>query len=121
MTAQLDCDVVIVGARAGGASTAMLLARAGLDVIVMDRSRYGLDTLSTHALMRAAVLQLRRWDLIDEVAAAGTPAIERTTFHYAAKSMTLEFEDGAELYAPRRTVLDPILVDAAGAAGAEIR
>ena len=54
-------DVVVVGARAAGAATAMLLARAGLDVLVVDRSRYGADTLSTHALMRAGVLQLHRW------------------------------------------------------------
>ena len=47
-------DVVVVGARAAGAATAMLLARAGLDVLVVDRSRYGSDTLSTHALMRVA-------------------------------------------------------------------
>ena len=120
MSAQLGADVEIVGARAGGASTAMLLARAGLDVIVIDRSRYGLDTLSTHALMRAAVLQLRRWDLIDKVAAAGTPAVPRVTFHYAAKSNTIEFEAGDELYAPRRTVLDPLLVDSAREAGARV-
>ena len=54
-------DVVVVGARAAGAATAMLLARAGLDVLVVDRSRYGADTLSTHALMRAGVMQLQRW------------------------------------------------------------
>src|SRR5262245_9125727 len=55
----ISSDVVIVGARVAGAATAMLLAQAGLDVIVVDRSGYGLDTLSTHALMRAAVTQLR--------------------------------------------------------------
>ena len=58
-------DVVVVGARAAGAATAMLLARAGLDVLVVDRSRYGADTLSTHALMRGGVLQLHRWGLLD--------------------------------------------------------
>ncbi len=51
-------DAVVVGARAAGAATAMLLARHGLRVLVVDRSRYGADTLSTHALMRGGVLQL---------------------------------------------------------------
>ena len=66
-------DVIVVGARAAGAATAMLLARSGLDVLVLDRGRYGADTLSTHALMRGGVVQLHRWGLLDAVVAAGTP------------------------------------------------
>ncbi len=115
-------DVVVVGARAAGAATAMLLARAGLDVLVVDRSRYGADTLSTHALMRAGVVQLHRWGLLDAVAAS-TPAVRRTTFTYADAevSITIKPSHGVDaLYAPRRTVLDPILVDAARAAGARV-
>ena len=54
------CDVVIVGGRCAGAATAMLLARAGLSVQVVERGRRGTDTLSTHALMRGAVVQLHR-------------------------------------------------------------
>src|SRR5690349_22281651 len=76
-------DVVVVGARAAGAGTALLLARAGLRVLVVDRGRYGSDTLSTHALMRGGVLQLSRWGLLDRVIAAGTPPVHRTTFRYA--------------------------------------
>jgi 2-polyprenyl-6-methoxyphenol hydroxylase-like FAD-dependent oxidoreductase len=117
-------DVVIVGARAAGAATAMLLARAGLDVFVVDRSRYGADVLSTHALMRAGVVQLHRWGLLDAVVAAGTPAVRRTTFTYADDEVpiTIKPSHGVDaLYAPRRTVLDPILVDAARVAGATIQ
>ena len=58
-------DVIVVGARAAGAATAMLLPRSGLDVLVLDRGRYGADTLSTHALMRGGVVQLHRWGLDD--------------------------------------------------------
>src|SRR5687768_14559976 len=75
-------DVVVVGARAAGAATAMLLAQRGSRVLVVDRSAEGSDTLSTHALMRAGVLQLRRWGLLDRLIAAGTPAIRHTAFHY---------------------------------------
>ena len=39
-----DFDVVVVGARVAGASTAMLLARAGARVLVLDRSAYGSDS-----------------------------------------------------------------------------
>ena len=63
-------DVVVVGARAAGAATAMLLARAGMRVLAIDRQSYGSDTLSTHALMRPAVMQLARWDLFDRLARA---------------------------------------------------
>jgi 2-polyprenyl-6-methoxyphenol hydroxylase-like FAD-dependent oxidoreductase len=119
-----EYDVVVVGARAAGAATAMLLAQRGARVLVVDRSSEGSDTLSTHALMRAGVLQLRRWGLLDRLIAAGTPAIRHTAFHYGnvITNVTLKPVAGVEaLYAPRRTVLDPLLVDAARQAGAEVR
>jgi flavin-dependent dehydrogenase len=117
-------DAVIVGARPAGAATAMLLARAGLDVLVVDRSEYGRDTLSTHALMRAGVLQLARWGLLEAVVAAGTPPIRRTQFHYEDGTSEISLKPAAgvdALYAPRRTVLDAVLVDAARDAGATVR
>jgi menaquinone-9 beta-reductase len=117
-------DAIIVGARAAGATTAMLLARQGLRVLVLDRARYGSDTLSTHALMRPAVLQLARWGLLEAVIDSGAPPIRRATFHYPGESLAVDIKpaDGIDaLYAPRRTVLDRILVDAAVEAGAEFR
>ena len=117
-------DAVIVGARCAGAATAMLLARAGMKVLVIDRQTYGSDTMSTHALMRTGVLQLDRWGVLPAVMAAGTPEIRATTFHYGCDSLSLSIkpEHGIEhLCAPRRTVLDRILVEAARAAGADVR
>jgi 2-polyprenyl-6-methoxyphenol hydroxylase-like FAD-dependent oxidoreductase len=117
-------DVAVVGARAAGAATACLLARSGLRVVLVDRARYGADTLSTHALMRGGVLQLSRWGLLDEVIAAGTPPVRRTTFRYANTVVPIPIKSshGVDaLYAPRRTVLDPIFVDAAVAAGVDVR
>jgi 2-polyprenyl-6-methoxyphenol hydroxylase-like FAD-dependent oxidoreductase len=116
-------DVIIAGARCAGASTALLLARAGLDVLVVDPLPRGRDTLSTHALMRAGVMQLERWGLLDAVMAAGTPPIRTTSFHYADETIEIAIKPGDRieaLYAPRRTVLDPILADAAEAAGAHV-
>jgi len=117
-------DAIICGARCAGAATAMLLARAGMRVLVVDRGRYGTDTLSTHALMRGGVFQLKRWGLLERLIAAGTPPIRTTSFHYADETVDIEIKpaDGVDaLYAPRRTVLDRLLVDAAREAGAEIR
>jgi flavin-dependent dehydrogenase len=117
-------DALVVGARAAGASTALLLARRGLRVLAVDRGAYGADTLSTHALMRAGVLQLARWGLLGRIEAAGTPRVERTVFHYEDEAVDVRIKprDGVPaLYAPRRTLLDRVLVDAAVEAGASVR
>jgi 2-polyprenyl-6-methoxyphenol hydroxylase-like FAD-dependent oxidoreductase len=117
-------DAVIVGARCAGAATALLLARSGAKVLVVDRQPYGSDTMSTHALMRSAVMQLTRWGLTPDIVAARTPAIQSTTFHYGGEAVRVDIkpEHGVEfLMAPRRTVLDPVLVDAAREAGAVVR
>jgi 2-polyprenyl-6-methoxyphenol hydroxylase-like FAD-dependent oxidoreductase len=121
--ADLDYDVVVVGGRCAGAATAMLLARAGVRVAVVERAGAGSDTLSTAALMRAGVIQLQRWGLLDRVIAAGTPAVRHTLFQYgeATTAVSLKRVAGvAALYAPLRSLLDAILVQAAGAAGADV-
>jgi 2-polyprenyl-6-methoxyphenol hydroxylase-like FAD-dependent oxidoreductase len=119
----VDYDAVVVGARCAGAATAMLLARRGLRVLMIDRGRYGTDTLSTHALMRAGVLQLHRWGILEQIKAADTPSVHSTAFHYADQIVTVPIkpQDGVDgLYAPRRTVIDALLVDAAGSAGVDV-
>ena len=118
-------DVVVVGGRVAGASTAMLLARRGLRVLLLERAPApGTDTLSTLALMRAGVLQLGRWGLLGKLEAAGTPPVRQTVVHYGADAELVPIKEKAgvaALYAPRRTVLDAILVEAAAEAGAEVR
>ena len=119
-----EYDVVVVGGRVAGASTALLLARAGVRVVLVDRDRYGSDTLSTLALTRGGVVQLARWGVLPDVAAAGTPPIRQVVFCYAdgeQVSVAIKPSAGVEaLYAPRRYLLDRLLVDAAAAAGAEV-
>ena len=120
---QARYDAVVVGGRCAGAATALLLARSGLSVLVVEQGAYGSDTLSTHALMRGGVLQLRRWGLLERLRAAGTPPVRTTTFHYAGERVEIAIEprDGVDaLYAPRRTRLDALLVDAARESGAQV-
>ncbi len=115
-------DAIIIGARAAGASTAMLMARAGMKVLAIDRQAYGSDTLSTHSLMRTGVVQLHRWGVLDQIAKR-TPAVRHTSFQYERETVNIEIraKHGVDaLYAPRRTVLDACLVDAAREAGATI-
>jgi flavin-dependent dehydrogenase len=124
MTTTSHHDVVVVGARVAGAATAMLLARAGLRVLVVDQAREGSDTMSTHAFMRAGVIQLSRFGVLDELRAGGTPPIRRTVIRYGETEEVVPIKPVAHcdaLYAPRRTTLDPLLVAAARRAGAEVR
>src|SRR5207249_11536718 len=105
----MKLDAVIVGARCAGAATALLLARAGARVLVVDKGVYGSDTLSTHALMRGAVLQLHQWGVLPVIVAAGTSPVYSTTFSYREQDITVPIEPRfgvSALYAPRRALLD---------------
>lgn len=117
-----DYDVVVVGARVAGASTAMLLARRGHRVLVIDRAPMPSDVVSTHAILRSGILQLSRWGILDEVVAAGTPAVRDITLGFGEERIefAVRAEHGVDtLYAPRRYILDNILVESALKAGAE--
>src|SRR5262245_30166116 len=118
-------DVIVVGARVAGAATAMLLARQGLRVLVVDRVSFPSDTISSHQLQVPGVALLQRWGLLGKLAAAGTPPISRVRFD-AGAGVVLDgrfpaYEGVDALYSPRRTVLDSILVEAAREAGVEVR
>ena len=117
-------DVVIVGARAAGGAAALLLARLGHDVVVVDRELLPSDTVSTHSIARGGVVQLHRWGLLDAVLASGAPPIRQVTFHVAGESVTQTVKDKSgvdHLVAPRRHVLDTIVACAARQAGADLR
>ena len=117
-------DAIVVGARCAGSPTAMLLARAGHRVLLVDRAGFPSDTLSTHYIHQPGVARLRRWGLLDRVVATGCPPARRMTFDVGPFALTgaPAPADGADAaYAPRRYLLDQILLEAASAAGAEVR
>ena len=117
-------DVVVVGGRVAGSATAMLLARLGHDVVVLDQASFPSDTVSTHSIARSGVVQLRRWGLLDDVVDSGAPVIRQVTFNAAGElvSRTIKEKAGVDfLVAPRRYVLDTILATAAEHAGAQVR
>jgi 2-polyprenyl-6-methoxyphenol hydroxylase-like FAD-dependent oxidoreductase len=116
-------DVIVVGARCAGAPTAMLLARKGYRVLAVDRATFPSDTVSTHLIHPPGVGALRRWGLLDRVIATGCPAIHTYAFDFGAFTLTGSPGEARSdvAHAPRRTVLDKILVDAASAAGVEVR
>src|SRR5688572_14545048 len=117
-------DAVIVGARCAGAPTAMLLARKGYDVMLVDRASFPSDTLSSHFLHQAGAAALARWGLLDELVATDVPPVAKTTLDLGPIKISGRARPapGAETaFGPRRIVLDKILVDAAARAGAEVR
>ena len=117
-------DAIVVGARCAGSPAAMLLARKGHRVLLLDRASFPSDIMSTHYIQPLGVERLKRWNLLDQVAATGCTLIR--SVHFNLGPIVLEgFPPGPAgvdfVCAPRRTVLDKILVDAAVHAGAELR
>jgi 2-polyprenyl-6-methoxyphenol hydroxylase-like FAD-dependent oxidoreductase len=118
-----DYDVVIVGARIAGAATALELADAGHRVALIDRAEFPSDTLSTHAIARTGVILLDRLGVLDAVVDSGAPAVRDVAFHHAGSvtRRTIKDRHGVDfVVAPRRHILDALLLDAARAAGAEV-
>ena len=118
-------DAIVVGARCAGASLAMLLARKGYRVLLVDRASFPSDqTMSTHLVWQNGTNRLRKWGLLDKVAASNCPPMSSFIIDFGALSLAGEpppLDGQKHAFAPRRYVLDKILVDAAGEAGAEVR
>src|SRR5262249_15088907 len=117
-------DVIVIGARCAGAPTAMLLARKGYKVLLVDRGTFPSDIPHGHFIHRHGPQRLRRWGLLDRITATHCPAVSSTImdlgdFPLAATGL---IADGVALgYGPRRSVLDQVLVTAAVESGAELR
>ncbi len=118
-------DAIIVGARCAGASTAMLLARKGLKVLLVDRDAKGSDMpISTHMIWHAGAKKLKDWGLLDRVNATGCTPMKRFVLDLGEISLTGPAPAAGDVdvaIAPKRKVLDDLLVDAAIEAGAEYR
>ena len=118
-------DVIIVGARCAGSPLAMLLARKGYRVLLVDRASFPSDmTMSTHLVWHAGASYLKRWGLLDQVAGSNCPPISQMCIDFGPIVLTgtpPPADDANLAYGPRRIVLDKILVDAAVNAGVELR
>ncbi len=116
-------DAIVIGARCGGAPTAMLLARKGYKALLVDRARFPKDIPHGHFIHRHGPRRLHQWGLLDRIVDTNCPLITSITRDDGGIALTGRdlIIDGVALgYGPRRTVLDKVLVDAAVEAGAEL-
>ncbi|MDX6199099.1 MAG: hypothetical protein QOJ79_2250 [Actinomycetota bacterium] len=118
---ELSYDVAIVGARCAGSALARLLAQAGLRVVVIDRARFPSDTHSTACISTTGTELLHAWGVLDEVVGLGAPNLSEVRLSTPSQTLLVPLPpDGHGLVAPRRTVLDKLLVDMARSAGADV-
>ncbi len=117
-------DVIVVGARCAGAPAAMLLARQGQRVLLVDKAAMPSDSLSTHYIQQRGVALLAKWGLLDRVRTTDCPPIRGVDFDFGPfviKGDPPPADGIADAFAPRRKVLDPLLQNAAVEAGVELR
>jgi flavin-dependent dehydrogenase len=117
-------DAIVIGGRCAGASVAMLLARRGLKVLLLDRARFPSEIPHGHFIHRHGPRRLRDWGLLDRVLATGCPPVTSITMDFGDFPLTGEdlVVDGVPVgLGPRRAALDRVLVEAAVEAGAELR
>ncbi|MEE9416123.1 MAG: NAD(P)/FAD-dependent oxidoreductase [Acidimicrobiales bacterium] len=119
-----ECDVVVVGCRVAGSSTAIEFARLGNEVIAIDATTFPSDTLSTHLIFPGCVAQIKALGALDKLLATGTPTMNHAIVNHGGEDAhgTYSPVDGID-YAmcPRRTTLDSVLVDEARQRGVDVR
>ena len=117
-------DAIVIGARCAGAATAMLLARNGHRVLLLDRAAFPSDVHQGHFIHRHGPKRLADWGLLEKIVATNCPPIAThlTDFgDFPLIGRGVRTGNVAWGYGPRRRHLDRVLVEAAIEAGAEFR
>ncbi|WP_329113006.1 NAD(P)/FAD-dependent oxidoreductase [Streptomyces sp. NBC_01465] len=117
-------DVIVIGARCAGSPTAMLFAKKGYRVLLLEKAQFPLDTLSSHYIHMQGMSLLNRWGLLDKLRDAGCRQITKQSYEgpdVRIEGFSLPLDDLHYTYAPRRYVLDPILAEGAVEAGVEFQ
>ena len=115
-------DAVVVGARCAGATTALLLARQGHRILLIDRARFPSDTMSTLFIHQPGISRLEHWGLLEAVIGSGCPRIHDATYmlqDVRLHGKVAELGNVDYALAPRRHILDQILINAAVDEGVE--
>lgn len=113
-------DAIVIGARCAGAPTAMLLARQGYKVLLLEKAIFPNDVPRGHVIQAAGVALLKEWGLFDRVLASNCPAVYKLNFDLGPIALT-GMPQGETLIAPRHGILDQFLAEAAVESGVELR
>lgn len=107
-------DVIIVGARVAGSSLAYELSKAGYEVLLVDKSEFPSDILSTHNFFTNSLAILREMGVMDRLLQTGTPPYKRAVVQFEDAVIDGQFPkvDGeTECLCIRRLHLDRILFE----------
>lgn len=105
-------EVVIIGGSLAGASCAMELRQAGVDVVAFDRDRFPRRKVCGEFLSPGAVRSLRALGVLEAVRRAGAVSVERARVRSGRWEMDIPFERLALGFSRQR--LDSILARRAG-------
>ena len=111
-------DVIVVGARVAGSALAYELSKFGYSVLLLDRSTFPSDTLSTHNFFNNSIAMLREMGVYDKLLATGTPTYRRAKLQTGHAVIDGEFPEAngeTECMSIRRKYLDGILFEHAAA------
>ena len=111
-------DVLVVGAGPGGSAAAFYLARAGLDVALIDRQEFPRDKTCGDALTPRATAVLVEMGLLDQVRRAGNVVRSFRVFAPNQRSTGVLMAGDQTALSVRRLLLDDILMRGAADAGA---
>lgn len=107
-------DVIIVGARVAGSALAYELSKAGYEVLLLDKSRFPSDILSTHNFFGNSVAMLREMGVLDRLLATGTPMYKRAVIQFEDAVIDGDFPEvngERSCLCIRRSHLDHIMFD----------
>jgi 2-polyprenyl-6-methoxyphenol hydroxylase-like FAD-dependent oxidoreductase len=117
-------DAIVVGARCAGSPTAMLLARKGYRVLLVDKAFFPSDVVNGYYVQQHPVARMHRWGLLHRLRDSNCPPITVLKLDFGdlfLRGSPPPVDGIPEAYAPRRFILDKLLAEAAVGSGVEFR
>lgn len=114
-----SAKVCVIGAGPAGSLAALLIARAGIDVTLIEQQRFPRDKVCGECLSALGIEVLEEAGLADVVRAASAITLTQTAMH-PPDGPPLVLKLPRPMWGISRNRLDPLLLSAARSAGARI-